>query len=498
MSEKGSAGFAAGLKRLTKHSGVYALGAAINKVTGFLLIPLVTAYIGTRTNYGVKEIAEVTLVISGQLLGINLLHGMVRYYSEYEGPDRDRLVSTCMILLGGTTGLALGVTILFADPLAVLLFGSADYADALLAIAAILFFQTLGQVGLRTLQILERSGTYVTITLVKLFLEIGLKVFFLVSLSMTYMGVILPVLVGEALLGGGTLVFLLWRYRAAWSNEMARRLVRYSGPLVLSGLCMFVLHQADRFFLKEYDGLDAVGLYGLAYKLGYMVNALIFESFALIWYPFVFGLGDDERVRFTLRKVLSYFTFGVVLASLGLALFSFEVVHVMAAPEFREAYRAIPPVVLGYVFWAVYQILSTALYLKERTGLVSALMLISALLNVALNALWVPEHGIAGAAWATVATFGFLALATWIVAERVFPVRYELVRVLLPVGLGLALYGLAAFVVPDGSLAWNLGAKAVLCAAFPAVLLAGGYFTAEERTRALGAVRRRLRRPSDD
>ena len=74
----------AALKRLTKHSVVYALGPAVHKVIGFLLLPLVTAWIGSRGNYGVVEMASVTLAVSAQVLGINLLQGMARYWAGYE------------------------------------------------------------------------------------------------------------------------------------------------------------------------------------------------------------------------------------------------------------------------------------------------------------------------------------------------------------------------------------------------------------------------------
>ena len=488
---RASRGFSAGLKKLTRHSGVYALGAGLNKAIGFLLIPLVTLYIGTLANFGVKEIAEVTLAVAAQVLGINLLHGLTRFYADYEEEsERDTLISTSMLLLAATTGSAMAFGFIFAPELAGWLFGSSDYADVMRAVAAILFFQSLAQVGLRYLQIREKSGAYVGIQLSKLVLEVGLKVLFMVALSMTYMGVILPVVIGEALLGGSVLLYILWRFRGAFSFAMARRLVRYSYPLILSGLAMFVLHQADRYFLIRYHGLDSVGLYGLSYKLGYMVNALVFDSFALIWFPFVFAIGNDERVVFMIRKVASYFTFGVCLVSLFVALFSYEIVAVMAAENFREAHVAVPIVVLAYVFWGIYQVLSTALYYRERTWIVSILVVLAAALNVILNLLFVPEHGYIATAWTTVVAFALLFVATWICSERVLSVRFEFARITIPVALALALYSLGYFVIPDGSLLWNLGCKVALVIAFPLLLLVGGYFTREERTRGMGFLKR--------
>ncbi|MEM7517012.1 MAG: oligosaccharide flippase family protein, partial [Planctomycetota bacterium] len=374
------------VSRLWKHSSVYALGAALGKVASFLLIPLVTSFIGTRANYGVKEIAEVSIVVAGQLLGLNLLHGTTRFWADYENEeDRWRLASTTLWLLALTTGVAALLGTVFSETLAGWLFGSAEFAAALRVTAWILFAQTVGQVGLRVLQVRERSGTYVAITLSKLVLEVGLKVVFLVVLGLTYMGVLYPVLLGEGLLALGTIAFLVKRARFAFSKAMARRLVRYSAPLVLSGLCMFCLHQVDRFFLRTESGLGEVGVYGLAYKLGSIGNALVFEAFALIWFPFVFALKDAAKEREWMRRVIPVISDLSVATALSLSLFGRELVTLVAAPEFHNAWQPMPLILAGYVFWAIYQVVSTPLYLAERTGLVAWIVAGAALVNLALN-----------------------------------------------------------------------------------------------------------------
>jgi hypothetical protein len=44
-------------------------------------------------------------------------------------------------------------------------------------------------------------------------------------------------------------------------------------------------------------GAEPLGLYALAYKLGYAPNYLVLGPFLLIWYPFVFAVTDRERQR---------------------------------------------------------------------------------------------------------------------------------------------------------------------------------------------------------
>jgi O-antigen/teichoic acid export membrane protein len=469
------------LKRLGKHSLIYALGPMVHRALGFLLLPLVTAYIGSTANYGVTEMAAVTITIAGQLFGINLLHGMTRYYADYADPrDRARLVTTTLLLLASTNVAALSAALFLRERGAALLFGSTTYADALVAVAAILLFQTIGQVGLRYLQILERSVTYGVLTTLKLLLEIGLKIWFLVSLGLEYMGVFYSVLCGEVVIALAMSAMIVSTLGLSFSRPIAQRLVKYSTPLILSGLCMFALHQADRFFVLRYQGESDVGLYGLSYKLGSVANAILLEAFGLIWFPYVFGLKSHDEVRILCRGVLTYFTLAMCWASLFLAIFSSEIVRAMAEEHFFESYRAMPIIALAYVFWAIFQVVHTAFYVREKTGQISLLVAGAAALNCALNFALVPEFGYMGAAWATLATFAALALAAWIRAEQLFPVGYEIVRVLAPIALAAALFG-ASRVVSDRSPAVSIASKSALVLAFPAILWIVGYLKRKEK-----------------
>lgn len=470
----------AALKRLGRHSLIYALGPAVQKVLGFVLLPFVTIWIGTTANYGVLEIGGVTVAVAAQVLGINLLHGMTRFHAQYDtDEERHTLVSTTLLMLAASTGAALGLAWVFRDFGARVLFDSETYAPALVAVFAILFFQTVGQVGLRWLQVLERSITYGVVTTVKLVLEIGLKVWLLI-LGLTYMGAFYSVLGCEILAALVVVVILVRKCGLRFSRPMARRLFVYSAPLFLSGLCMFVLHQADRFFVQHFCGASEVGLYGLAYKLGTIGNAIFLEAFALIWFPFAFSIQSDEEMRAITRKVLTYFNLALCAATLGLSLFAREIVHAMAAPEFHPAWPALPIIALGYLFWGLYQVVSTIFYRLERTWTVGVLACGAAVLNLVLNALLVPAHGFMGAAWATLATFGVLAAATWTMAERTLPVGYEWGRILGPFLLAAGLYGLSAL-IPEWPLWAVIGTKLGLVLLLPAVLLLGGFLVREER-----------------
>lgn len=469
------------LRRLGKHSLIYAAGPAAQKLIGFLLLPLVTAWVGTTADYGVGEMAAVTLAVAAQVAGINLLHGMTRFHAECESErERARLVTTTLLLLGATSGAFLLLCLVFRESGARLCFGDARYADALLLTGLILFLQSLAQVGLRYLQILQRSAAYGVLTTLKTLLEVGSKIWFLVGLGLSYLGLLGSVALGEGLVALVLVVWLVRRLGLEFSREEARRLWRYSAPLFLSGLLMFVLHQADRWFVLAERGEGEVGIYALGYKLGSAGNAIVFEAFGLIWFPFVFALRDEEERRELCRKVATLLTALLCFVALGLSLFAREIVGRMADARYAEAWSGIPLVAAGYVFWALYQVVHTGFYLRERTGLVAWTTGLAACANLGLNAWLVPRLGWMGAAWATLATFVLLALVAWRAAERVWPVRYEAGRIAALVALAAGVWAAGRLLLPESGLA-SLLTRAALLGAFPMIVWGGGFLNRGER-----------------
>jgi O-antigen/teichoic acid export membrane protein len=282
-----------------------------------------------------------------------------------------------------------------------------------------------------------------------------------------------------------------------FSPTVAKRLVLYSLPLVGSGLFMFVLHQADRWFVQRIHGEAAVGVYGVAYKLGAMGNAVVLEAFGLIWFPFVFAIVREEEARLVCRKIATYASAGFAFLTLGLALFAEEIVRLMAAEEYRDAARTLPIIAFAYLFWALFQVLHTTFYLRKRTGHIAALVGGAAALNLGLNAVLVPSHGGLGAAWATLGSFAFLTGATWIAAERLWPVGFEVRRVLFPIVLAAGMAWAATHLPAEGSLAWITIAKIVLLVGFLTVLACCGFLDRAEKAK-IKALLAEVRWPRSD
>ncbi len=205
-----------------------------------------------------------------------------------------------------------------------------------------------------------------------------------------------------------------------------RRLWRAAWPAGVSMTMAAVYFYIDTIMLRPLVGEVGVAHYSAAYRLmafALMVPVLfsqvIFPVFSRLW-----ARGASVLDPFFQRST-------VVLVSLGL-LFSATVPWVAGAvmdavypPEYVAGARclAILSLAIVFVFAAYPHVL--ALLAADRQRVMMTISIGGAVLNVVLNLTLVPAIGIEGAAWATVATEGFVVAAAALAAWRLTGLHFR-------------------------------------------------------------------------
>ncbi len=112
----------------------------------------------------------------------------------------------------------------------------------------------------------------------------------------------------------------------------------------------------------------------------------------------------------------------------------------------------VAPVLLAYFFQSAASLMDAGLYVRHRTGLKLGITLATTAVMLLMYALLIPRYGSMGAAIGTLIGFAFLAVCTWAVSQRVFPIRYEWSRLaaLLTLAVGLWLLSRLLPAAPGG------------------------------------------------
>jgi O-antigen/teichoic acid export membrane protein len=242
-----------------------------------------------------------------------------------------------------------------------------------------------------------------------------------------------------------------------WSRQ-----AKLAAVYFLSGIVNFVVQrQSEVFFLAKYHGLEASGLYDLAYSY----PQLALELVPLATGPVVVSALAEAYARdpaTLVRSTQRYFRL-LIVASLPLA--ALGAAWADMALELLMGPRAAAAGALARVFSLVHVVpllflpLSAALSTAERAHRVIVLGPIQAAINLGLDALLIPQYGLYGALLAVVGTlaFGFPAtlwLTRVVLGHTGFPAGY-FVRVFA--ASACASVGLLARLVFEGPAAMALG-----------------------------------------
>jgi O-antigen/teichoic acid export membrane protein len=345
----------------------------------------------------------------------------------------------------------------------------------------------------RYLQTEQRSLAFASFSFAKVFCELALQIVFIALLGRGLEGAFEAVLIAEASFATLYSLWLLPKLGLRFSRSIFAGLFAFALPLMPNGVLQFCLHSADRYFVEALASREDVGIYALAYKLGYIGNYALLGPFLMVWFPYVFSLGALDKQKRIVGELGPYFLCVLTALSLAIALFAAELVDALAnRPGFRAAASAVPWVALGYWFWGWFQLAQTGFYVVKDTRSLPWLTGAAALFNALANLALIPRFGFLGAAIATAATFALLALATQVRVRGVFEHRVQWSRILAPLAAAGVAYAAARIAAPRvDAPAWIV--KAIAFALWLAWAWFGGFASASDRS-ALCEMLREIKR----
>jgi O-antigen/teichoic acid export membrane protein len=478
------------VKNLAKHSVIYGFGDLLSKSIGFIMIPLYTHYL-TTAQYGTMELLDLTSYVVGMLLAMGISQSVVRYYYEY--PDEERrqqVVSVALITVWVVSGAALIPLLIFSKDISTLVFKTSDNFAFFNIVFISLLLNMSNDIPMTLLRIKQKSVLYVVISTCRLIVNLSLNILFIAYYQMGIMGVLLSSLISSVLIGLFLMIYTLRRMKLSYSFEVARSMIGYSFPLIGSWVGMYVLNFADRFFLQRLASLAEVGVYSLAYKFGMMPNVLVLGPFSQIWAPKRFELVKEPDAKQLYALVFTYFWFVQLFIGLGIAVMIKDTIVIVAGPEYREAYKYVPLILMSYMCYGAYSYFQFGLLLEKKTVRLASVTLSAAVINTAANYFLIPLLHIWGAAIATLLSFAYLSLAIQFLSQKLYYIPYQFGRLIKMTLAAAALYVVAAAINPPN--VWvSITLKFFIALSFPFVLYLLRFFTNEEIEK-LGVLRSRV------
>ncbi len=234
--------------------------------------------------------------------------------------------------------------------------------------------------------------------------------------------------------GAAAAICLIWALPAElkvarsghFQKPLASRYLAYGVPVSLSLILALAIATTDRFVLSADLGNASVGVYQAGYSLASRTLDVMF-----IWLGMAGGPAAVAALERGGRSALnavageqSAFMVAITLpAAVGLALVARPLAEVMVGPALRVGAAHVTPWIAGSAFFSgiTTYYLHTAFTLGRRTRLLLVAMAIPAFANLALTLTLIPRFGLAGAMWATFASYALGAASSFALGRRAMP-----------------------------------------------------------------------------
>lgn len=179
--------------------------------------------------------------------------------------------------------------------------------------------------------------------------------------------------------------------------------VIYNIPLVPHYLSQQVLNQSDRIMISNICGLSDAAVYSLAYQIA-VVMKIVTNAIHASFVPWTFQNIKKGTVKQIGKRAIQIEIL-IGLICLGFSLFAPEFIMIMGGSEYYKAVYIVPPVAMSVLFITIYTFFANIEFYFEKTKYVMIASCISALMNIILNAVFIPIFGFVAAGYTTLVCY---------------------------------------------------------------------------------------------
>lgn len=257
------------------------------------------------------------------------------------------------------------------------------------------------------------------------------------------------VLVANIIQSGITLILLykeFFSFRWKFDYVIWKQLFFYSLPLLVAGFGGMINETFDRIMLSwwapvqnEIAAKAEVGIYAACYKLAILISLSV-QAFRMGAEPFFFKKSTQTDAQHTYARVMKFFVITVCLMFLVVVLYLDIWKEFIRNPKMWVGLKAVPILLLANIFLGIYYNLSIWYKLVNKTMAGAYITLIGAIITIVINYIFIPHYSYMACAWATLACYGSMMIISYLWGQKVYPIPYELKRILFYIILVLVIY----------------------------------------------------------
>lgn len=471
----------ASLKSLVKDTAVYGVSSIVGRLLNWLLVPIYTYTFTATGEYGIVTNLYSYVAVALILLTYGMETGFFRFTNHERWSRPGQVYTTTLITVGATSLLFMAVMCLLSLSVARWL-DYGDHPEYIWMMAIAVGADAFTSIPFAYLRYKKRPYRFAAVKLIGIGLNIGLNLFF-IKVCPWLWGVtphIGYIFLANLICSLATVVMLVPELRAerySFNGKLLREMLAYSLPLLVLGLAGIMNQTIDKILLPVLEpdraqAMSDLGVYGACYKVA-VIMVMFLQAFRFAYEPFVFskhregGMTMEQKLN-DYSRVMTWFVALGFLIFLGVMVF-LPVLRYFISPAYFEGLKVVPVIMLAELFFGIFFNLSIWYKLTDRTAWGSYFSIGGLAITVALNVILVPRMGYMGCAWAAIACYGAMMVASYVIGQSKFPVPYRLGRLAVYAIAALGLYGLGVLTATSNDFV-NMGIGTLYIIAYIALV----------------------------
>lgn len=432
---------------LLRGSFTYGAVTIFSRIAAVILIPILTRLM-TPVEYGTLNMALTIITLATLVVTFEVSQAVTLYFTDKNRTDRDLYPGTAFSFYVAMYLFYLVIAAFFGSKIFASItgedIGSGIIFNAVMLLAANgIFFLIQNQLRLEF-----KTPEYAVLTLgYVLLISSGAFAGAMFSASPAE-SVILGQAIGAAIIDVIAVTMLWRRFSSGFSFKKLREMLRFSLPLVPSGLLILGGQQLPKFILSVYGNLEDVGIYGLAYQIaGFSALAVLGVQTAIT--PSVLANHEEAGTPMMLGRLFDIFTIIALIFCSFLSVFSHELVLIFSTPSYGRAANFVPFLAFAISLSTLY-IFFPGKIIKGKSGKQLTASIGSFLVAAVTGLVLIRFDGIRGAALSTLlsaATFFFI----WCyMSQKLYHLPINWIKLFLSTALAGVVCSVGIFLIPAG------------------------------------------------
>ena len=436
------------IRKLAGQTAVYGVSSIIGRLLNYLLVPLHTA----KGNFGPGEYGVISdfyayVAFFVVLLGFGMETTFFRFVNKAE--DKTKTFNQAFSIVLVVNALFLITVLSFAQSIADWMLYP-DHKNYVIWFAFVLVFDAISAMFLARLRFLEQPKRFALIQLSAIGVNILLNVVFITwllpenrafGIGFVFLANLLSSAVKPAML-----IKDIRHYRFVWNREMTTEMFRFAWPLMLASFAGIINEVLDRILIKRLlsaRGVDyaeyQLGIYAANYKLSIIITLFI-QAFRFAAEPFFFAQAKAEDGQKTYSRIMTYFVIVVAMMFLTVTVFIDFFKYFISNPAYWEGLHIVPVLLLANMCLGIYYNQSIWYKLSNQTRFGAYIAIGGAIVTLSLNYILIPVMGYTGSAWTTLIVYAGMVVASYILGQKHYPIKYNLRKVFVFIIAALILF----------------------------------------------------------